>query len=105
MSEDMQDTSHRQEKNNLTESDDMIEDMVKSTDKKKKPLIIIGGNSQIRCHRCGTSKNYEDKGVFQQINNFVAWFHNKECGAFWNRDHPAGTFKTGAILDEHGKEV
>jgi len=83
----------------LSKSDEILEEAVI-----KKPLTLIGKHSQIRCHRCGTSKNLEDMGKFIQINNFIAWFHNKECHDLWI-DGKDGEFKTGAEIDQYGKVI
>ena len=83
--------------------DDTLEE--KKDDKPVKPLIIIGGHSQIRCHRCGTAKNQEDRGIFMQINDFIAWYHNEECHKFWIEQYGTTNYKTGALLDQYGKEI
>jgi hypothetical protein len=61
--------------------------------------------SKIRCHRCSTAKNEEDVGVFIQINNFIAWFHNKECRDLWH-ESSSKNYRTGADIDQStGHEV
>lgn len=44
----------------------------------------------IRCHRCGTSKGLEDKGIYvawifgtEKKYRSIAWFHNTECKDTW----------------------
>lgn len=101
----------------LEKSDELLEEsIIKKQDKPTNPLILIGERSKksvgtewvestvVRCHRCGTSKNDEDKGMFIQINSFIAWFHNVECHANWIGEHGTN-FKTGALINEYGKEI
>lgn len=89
----------------LKKTDELLEEsLVQKDDKEKQSLVLIGGKSQIRCHRCGTAKNQEDKGKFIQINAFIAWFHNLECHDLWNVGRE-GNYKTGAVIDEYGKEI
>ncbi len=85
------------------------EDLEKSIEKnngvKTKPLILIGEFSQIRCHRCGTAKNQEDKGTFMQINEYIAWYHNEECHGLWIEQYGTTSYKSGAMIDQYGKEI
>lgn len=54
----------------------------------------------IRCHRCSTSKNYEDKGVYiawlfgdKVKYRLIVWLHNHECKELWAKEHPDVDFK------------
>jgi hypothetical protein len=91
--------------------DDTVGDKVngdsalKLKDKRAKPLKLIGEFSQIRCHRCGTAKNQEDKGVFMQINEYIAWYHNEECHSLWIDQYGTTNYKSGAMIDTYGKEI
>lgn len=90
----------------LTKSDEVLEDAVKKeNDTPAKPLILIGEFTQIRCHRCGTAKNQEDRGTFMQINEYIAWFHNEECRGFWIQQYGTTSYKSGAIINQYGKEI
>lgn len=81
-------------------SDEALEESLNKPCKNaKKFLKLIGENSRIRCHRCSTAKNDEDVGVFIQINDFIAWFHNKECHTLWH-ENSSGNYKTGAKIDQ-----
>ena len=93
---------------NLEKVDDDLEESIQKNEKngdKTKPLILIGEFSQIRCHRCGTAKNKEDKGTFMQINEYIAWFHNEECHGLWIDQYGTTRYKTGAMIDQYGKEI
>lgn len=88
----------------LTKSDELLEEAIPESGIKKEPLILIGGRSQVRCHSCSTAKNQEDKGMFIQINKFIAWFHSVDCHAQWIKANGTN-FKTGAVIDEYGQEI
>lgn len=54
----------------------------------------------IRCHRCSTSKNYEDKGVYiawlfgEKVKyRLIVWMHNQECKELWGKEHPKVEFR------------
>lgn len=86
-------------------TDEELENAVNPCKNAKKFLTLIGGKSKIRCHRCSTAKNEEDVGVFIQINNFIAWFHNKECRDLWH-ESSGKNYRTGADIDQStGHEV
>lgn len=73
---------------------------MKFTDPLKPP---VDRTDVIRCHRCGTSKGYEDKGIyidwiFENTHNSVkyksiVWMHNVECKNRWATEHPHIKFK------------
>lgn len=62
-----------------------------------------------RCHRCGTSKGLEDKGVYiswffnhgENYNKIIVWFHNKECKVEWEKIHQV-IYETMEYSDEIG---
>jgi len=66
----------------------------------------------IRCHRCGTSKGEEDKGIFGawifgtglKKYRSIVWFHNVECKTKWKIDHPTNKMKelTNGFAGETG---
>jgi len=85
-------------------TEELLEESLIDNDKPQKTLILIGSRNKIRCHRCATAKNDEDKGKFIQINAFIAWFHNIECHDLWIEEHGTN-FKTGSVIDEYGKQI
>ena len=84
---------------------------IESKNKDRDPLILIGKNGTtgvvvIRCHNCGTSKGMEDKGLFIQINKYIAWFHNSKCHNIWLELPHGNGYETGAKIDQNtGKEI
>jgi len=108
----------------VKKSVEMIDDMVyddipkkhvhtpiESKNKDRVPLILIGKNGKtgvviIRCHNCGTSKGMEDRGIFIQINKYVAWFHNKSCHDIWLALPHGSGYETGADINQAtGEEI
>jgi hypothetical protein len=85
---------------NLKNSDKILEEMVGET-KQIVKLVLIGKHSRIRCHNCDITP-LENKGLFIQINGFIAWFHNEECLKKWNVLNTK--YKTGAVIDQNTGE-
>ena len=64
----------------------------------------------IKCHRCGTSKGFEDKGLFADWkfkvhtleSSLTVWFHNEECFEFWKQVNHVDNITTHEYSEEYG---
>jgi hypothetical protein len=64
----------------------------------------------IKCHRCGTSKGIEDKGIFAEWrfkvhtleNMITVWFHSEECFELWKMVNHINDIVTHEYSEEYG---
>jgi hypothetical protein len=73
-------------------------------------IITHNKHLTIKCHRCGTSKGLEDRGIFAEWkfkvhtleSTIIVWFHNEECMTFWKHKYHIQDMTTHEYSNEYG---